>query len=333
MIQFLKEINSSTFFAEEDCKIYIAKVISLEDVPMYKLLMSVQNPNIIKFYKTEVVNQKFCVIEEYIQGETLENYVLTRNKLSDEQIKDIIIQICNGLAEIHNLGIVHRDINPSNIMVCNDGTVKIIDFGISRRNKLNQRQDTTILGTQGYAAPEQYGFDQTNARSDIYALGVLINFLKTKKMPNEELAPGKLGDIVIRCTQIDSAKRYESIPDLLDSLMGRGNYKSIFSKIPGYRKGIWWHIIIATIYYLFLLLIFAGLVIASDSIRNFVSYMGCFLCIFVMPVPILTNYGNWTKKSNLTRFKNKSSKITIQIILAFISMCLSYFFIILYKTP
>lgn len=84
------------------------------------------------------------------------------------------MQLCKGLKNLHQRDIIHRDINLNNIMLTNDGVVKLVDFDTVRIFKYDQNFDTTYLGTKGFAPPEQYGFSQTDARTDIYALGMTI---------------------------------------------------------------------------------------------------------------------------------------------------------------
>ena len=106
---------------------------------------------------------------------------------------------------------------PENVIIRGDEAV-LIDFDASRIVKEDQRADTVVLGTTGYAAPEQYGISQTDGRADIYSLGVLLNIMLTGKHPSMELAPGKLGRIVQRCTQINPKKRYKNVLYLMEDL-------------------------------------------------------------------------------------------------------------------
>ena len=156
------------------------------------------------------------VLEEYIQGDTL-GLLLEHAPLTGSQVKNITLQICDGLYALHSLGLVHRDIKPDNVVICGDHAV-LIDFDAAARDDPNKEKDTRILGTVGYAPPEQYGISRTDYRSDIYALGVLINEMLTGKHPSEQLASGRWGRIVQRCTMIHPRKRYNSVHELMEAL-------------------------------------------------------------------------------------------------------------------
>lgn len=118
-------------------------------------------------------------------------------------------QLCECLKILHAQKIIHRDIKPSNVMLTENETVKLIDFSISRIAKENKENDTDFLGTKGYAPPEQFGFGQTDARSDIYSLGVTI-----QKILGENY-DGYLKKILSKCTELDPAKRYQSVEEIL----------------------------------------------------------------------------------------------------------------------
>ena len=122
---------------------------------------------------------QLIVIEEYIGGELLQDIIAQKQarqeKFDDNWIKDLLIQLCRGLSMLHSRRIVHRDIKPGNIMLTSDGIAKLLDFDIARLFKSDKTHDTQYFGTKDYAAPEQFGFAQTDIRSDIYALGATMN--------------------------------------------------------------------------------------------------------------------------------------------------------------
>ena len=133
------------------------------------------------------------------------------------EAREILRQLCQALWTLHGMNIVHRDIKPENIMLEGKRAV-LIDFDAARCYKSGCGTDTQVLGTTGYASPEQYGFSQTDGRTDIYALGVVLNIMLTGQHPSSKLAPGRLGRIVQHCTMMAPEKRYQSVRHLLRAL-------------------------------------------------------------------------------------------------------------------
>ena len=123
-----------------------------------------------------------AIVLQYIEGESLEAYVARRGPLDEGTIISIMSQLCFAATCLAEAGIVHRDIKPSNVILSFDGAY-LIDPGIARIATASQSQDTTILGSWGYAAPEQLGFAETDPRSDIFSLGRLLGFLATGLSP------------------------------------------------------------------------------------------------------------------------------------------------------
>ena len=154
------------------------------------------------------------VVEEYAEGEPLSARLSAKRFLEEREAADILTQLCDGLAVLHGLGIVHRDIKPSNLILQN-GTVRLIDFDAARTVKEEQPEDTALLGTKGYAPPEQFGYGQTDARSDLYAVGVTM-----KKMLGPEYR-GWLSPILEKCTELDPKRRYASAAELKRAVLMR----------------------------------------------------------------------------------------------------------------
>ena len=152
---------------------------------------------------------KTALLEEYVQGDTLSE-ILEGGLLTTAESKQIARQLCSALWVFHSMGVVHRDVKPDNVIIRGKEAV-LIDFDASRIYKSTIQEDTQILGTTGFAAPEQYGLSQSDGRADIYALGVLLNIMLTGEHPSRKLAGGRMGRIVQRCTMVNPAKRYKNI--------------------------------------------------------------------------------------------------------------------------
>ena len=168
--------------------------------------------------------EEYIVLEEYIPGDTLA-MLLQSGALPPNVVRRISMQICSGLYVLHSLGWVHRDIKPENVMIRGDDAV-LIDFDAARsfvpgkgeEGENVRNQDTRILGTVGYAPPEQYGISETDYRADIYAMGILMNEMLTGAHPSQTLAEGRWGRIISRCTMIQPDKRYNSVTELMEAL-------------------------------------------------------------------------------------------------------------------
>ena len=156
------------------------------------------------------------MLEEYVQGDTLSE-ILEGGLLTTAESKQIVRQLCSALWVFHSMGVVHRDVKPDNVIIRGKEAV-LIDFDASRIYKSTIQEDTQILGTTGFAAPEQYGLSQSDGRADIYALGVLLNIMLTGEHPSRKLAGGRMGRIVQRCTMVNPSKRYKNILHLMEVL-------------------------------------------------------------------------------------------------------------------
>lgn len=156
------------------------------------------------------------VLEEFVEGDTLD-FLLRDILFSPGETKKIVAQVCQALWILHSMDAVHRDIKPENIILRGADAI-LIDFDAARLHKPEHEADTQILGTTGFAAPEQYGLSQTDIRTDIYAMGVLINVMLTGEHPSKRLAEGRMGRVVERCTRVNPAKRYKNALRLMGAL-------------------------------------------------------------------------------------------------------------------
>ena len=173
----------------------------------YKFLKFNPHPIFPKVIYCAEEDEETVVVEEFIQGVNLRDRLKREEYLTQDEAKSIILQLCDGLALLHDNNIIHRDITPANLILQGD-SIKLIDFDIARTYKEGQAEDTQRLGTKGYAPPEQYGFGQTDARSDIYTLGLTMRQLLGDNYS------GFLKAILSKCTEVDINKRYHSVYEL-----------------------------------------------------------------------------------------------------------------------
>lgn len=183
-------------------------------------------PRFIAEYRGEAMR---CVLREYVPGQTLAE-LAGEAAFPPDRVIDIGMQLCDQLSALHGNvpPVIHRDIKPRNVVIRPDGRAALIDFGISRvasggdggGRATAAQSDTLVFGTQGFAPPEQYGFACTDARSDIFALGMLLNWLQRGGMDLPKHPSTPLDRVIARCTAFDPRKRYDSAAQVKRALAG-----------------------------------------------------------------------------------------------------------------
>lgn len=182
-----------------------------------------------RIYDVHERDDELIVIMEYVSGHTLHDEVY-ENNATISLAEKIFPQLCDGVTELHegfNPPIIHRDLKPSNAIIGN-GNLTIIDFGIARSFRADVYADTTPFGTRAYAPPEQFGYGQTDQRSDTYALGMILCYLLTEENPtSEDISRGfpklaqypPLQEVIVRATAFDPATRFQSAADMKASFL------------------------------------------------------------------------------------------------------------------
>ena len=197
------------------------------------ILKRLNHPHLPSIIDVIDCDDTFLIVMDYIEGRTLDHWLKKEGAQPQERVVEWAKQICDVLGYLHSRKppIIYRDLKPSNVMLKPDGKIMIIDFGTAREFKEQSIEDTKCLGTQGYAAPEQYGgHGQTDARTDIYNLGATMYHLLTGHNPslppyemypirqwNPALSSG-LEAIVTKCTQRNPNDRYQSCAELMYAL-------------------------------------------------------------------------------------------------------------------
>ena len=199
----------------------ILRVLYHSNGAVYRVLQQISCPGIPRIYQLFPDGLDTVVVEEKIPGKTLEQRMMENPCFSREEIVRILTQLVQTLEAIHVRGIIHRDIKPSNIVLSGYRTV-LIDFDAARQYRENSSaRDTVCLGTEGYAPPEQYGFSQTDQRSDLYSLGVLLKELC------RHTGEFGLGEVIRRCTAFSPEDRYPSAAALAEDLKRRNLFYGI----------------------------------------------------------------------------------------------------------
>ena len=226
-----------------------------------QMLARLDHPNLPKVTDFFSENGKHYIVMEFVEGETLET-ALRHQQVDEAQVRTWTAQLCDVLSYLHRQypPVVFRDLKPANIMLTPAGQIKLIDFGIARFFKAGQAGDTVAMGTPGYAAPEQHGIDQTDARSDVYSLGVVLHQLLTSYDPtrtpfvlppvrqlNPQVSP-QMQQVILKATQIDKLQRFQSVEDLCRAL----GSTAVMAPVSGRARPLW-PIVVAGIAILILL--------------------------------------------------------------------------------
>ncbi|MDO4809610.1 MAG: protein kinase [Eubacteriales bacterium] len=217
---------------KETDRLVVAKVFYPEDELFGQRqpdeIRKISFPGVPAFIEEIRDEKRRIEIREFIPGKTLER-AAAEKELTAKEILDISLKLCDILEKLHDrpAPVIHRDVKPQNVVINEEGEVFLIDFDIARIAKEEDRgeepsTDTVVFGTQMFAAPEQYGFSRTDARSDIYSLGVLIRWL-LDRVTNEAQKETKeyrlLSAVAKKCSELDPGRRYQCISKVKDVLL------------------------------------------------------------------------------------------------------------------
>lgn len=194
----------------------VKKTLDIYSRDVYEQLASVRIEGVPAVKECVADDGKLIVVEEYVQGRSLKQVLDEQGLLNAEQAYEIAVQLVDILVRLHQLepAIVHRDIKPSNIIIEKNGHVNLIDFNAARHVNADKNEDTRMLGTVYFAAPEQFGFGQSDERTDIYGLGATINYIMTGDKPGAGIAECRFSDILKKCLMVDAKDRYQSAEEL-----------------------------------------------------------------------------------------------------------------------
>ena len=203
---------------------------------------SLSHPNIVEMYDVGEDDGKYFIVMEYIEGKSLKSLIKKRGGLTLPEVLDIMLQLTDGIACAHNSYIIHRDIKPQNIIVLDDGRVKITDFGIAQAlNRHELTETNSVMGSVHYLPPEQANVTGTTIKSDIYSLGIVMFELLTGKVPfkgenaveiaikqmkdpmpsihdYKENIPQSIENIILKATAKNPKNRYESVMEMQEDI-------------------------------------------------------------------------------------------------------------------
>lgn len=312
---------------QQSQKIYVKKILDVYNSKVYDYLLNSPINGIPKIIDTFENDNQLIVIEEYISGNSLSELIET-NSITEDQLLKYMCDLCIILDKLHSCTppIVHRDIKPSNIIITNYDNVILLDFNAAKHSNENSNKDTKLIGTEGYAAPEQYGFGASTPQTDIYSLGILLKELVTT-ISN----PSKKYNLIInKCTQLDPKDRYKNIIELHADLYKLSNpntrsaiYKKPYHKyyLPGFRTQTPWKMFFGGFTYIFLAWLSFTLEIEDSSFSKlWLERCFCF-SLFMSLILFCSNYLNVHKALPLTNSKNILLKILGIIIYCFFIFC------------
>ncbi|SCW53856.1 Protein kinase domain-containing protein [Ruminococcaceae bacterium YRB3002] len=221
------------------------KTLSHYDIAVYQYIKDHPNKFIPRIYDIIEQGDTLYVVEEYVQGSSFDS-VIHSKKLTDQAKITYFVRLCYGIKFLHDAPqrIIHRDIKLSNIIIAEDGDLKIIDYDAAKIYKPGSKRDTVLIGTEGMAAPEQYGFRQSDERTDIYAIGLLMK----EAFPNNP----RMQKIAAKASAFEPNDRYQNISALIMAIEPEKHGDLLFNPIwppPGFRTRKWYKMLIAILFW------------------------------------------------------------------------------------
>ncbi len=302
---------------QETGKIFVKKILSIYNRDVYKQLKSnpVKGvPKIIDYYEED---DKLTLIEEYISGVSLWELIEEKKISMDDMIR-YVLELCDIVGRLHDLTppLIHRDIKPQNIIISSSDSVFLIDFNASKHYSPGETCDTVLMGTEGFAAPEQYGFGASSSRTDIYGIGKLM------KISFEELGiePGTTvyAPVIAQCTNLVSQLRYNSTDELKAALIECRDGKHLSLEIPpekarllppGFRTFTTWKILLASTGYILAVSLCTQMEFKNVSSAELIfDRILCFLMLMGI-ILISSDYLNVQRLFPLCKKRNKWVKI------------------------
>ena len=330
---------------------YILKQLKRFDENIYVTLKDMKIngvPQIYEIYHLDLDGEdSLVIIEEYIKGVTLTSYI-EENGVTEEKLVSIIIKLTDILEKLHSLNppVIHRDIKPDNIILSDMGETYLIDFNISRNYTGIKSKDTVIMGTAGFAAPEQFGFGESDERTDIYGLGATVKYI----IDRCEIKSERLTKLVEKSTKLSPDDRFQNVDELRKTVLNNLNFvnkdkdiqdsqKANISNsradklniksyaLPGFRKKNPFHMLVAVFVYAFLIYCTVTYKLGDYMSDNKafelnVNRIGYSLALFLVFL-FSCNYLNWQNKikwlENQSGIKRIAGVIIIDIFIILIT--------------
>ena len=281
-------------------KIFVKKILRVYNIDVFRYLYEHPVQGIPRIFLLSEENGVLTIIEEYISGNTLEEILVSNGPMPEKLVGKYTSELLTILEQLHSAkpAIIHRDIKPSNIIITPKNHVMLIDLNASRPN-VKKEEDTRLLGTKGYAAPEQYGFGSSDTRADLYAVGMVMNTMLWGRFEQVIFPKSVYTPLIRNCTQINPKDRYRNATKLRKSLhspydegsTAKADWKRFLP--PGFRKGVFIHTV-AAIFGYFEILSFCFGLFSVDGVTRPGQIMAsiCLLIALIGIVLISSNYLN-----------------------------------------
>jgi len=304
-----------------DNRLYVQKIFTTKNgLAAHRTRQALRHKNLPEIHHIVEDESGYALIEDYIHGKSLTQRI---GNLTENEAGDYFIQLCEVLTFLHNqpMPIIHRDIKPPNILITDDGIVKLIDFDAAKEYKPHKHEDTVLMGTKAYAAPEQHGYAVTDTRTDIYSLGATMYHVLAGTCYNYATGfdkyQGKFLPIIKKCVQIDPENRYPSVRTLQDDIIALSTEYTLtrdlrlfpdLHKVSGGRRNA----LIALYVILALFLLHGMFTILFNAIFNNHFQFNFILTLFVMyiaPHVIISNF--LSIRNRIPIFHQKGPGLTV----------------------
>ena len=311
-------------------RVCVKKEMQVYNAQVFRLIKANPVKNMPQIFEVIEDAGRLITVEEYIQGITLKKYIEENGPMSEETAAHFALILCRTVQQLHSFkpAVIHRDIKPENIIINNE-SLYLLDLNAAKCAGTRAGQDTVLIGTPGFAAPEQYGFTPSDERTDIYAIGRVLNFMVTGKLPPEEKAKGRIGRIVQKCTQMEPGRRFKSAAEISAALSKKGGYAANRAAPPGFRSGKAAAMVFSAIGYI--LLIWFCLSLEIEAANTFSLWLSKILILLaaLADIFLIGNYMDIQKSLGLGKIKNRLFRWMIIALICFFMFILAVVIVVI----